>query len=267
FQPAGFTQKTKAHEKTISLNDGGTISDWASFESYQWPQPAAPAYAILDEMAAEVPAGMKLIAYGPGGVLENLIGLVGYESLCLLLIDDPALAGAIFDRVGSTLLRHYELVMQHDIVGAAIVNDDWGFKTQTMLSPQQMKQYVYPWTRQIVAAIHAAGRPAIQHSCGCFRDVIDDVIDDLRFDGRHSYEDTIMPVEEAYEKYGRRLAIMGGIDLDFLVRRSPAEVYQRSKAMLERAGTRGSYALGSGNSIPEYVPQENYLAMIRAAVE
>ena len=25
------------------------------------------------------------------------------------------------------------------------------------------------------------------------------------------------------------------------------------------------YALGSGNSIPEYVPVENYLAMIRAA--
>lgn len=25
------------------------------------------------------------------------------------------------------------------------------------------------------------------------------------------------------------------------------------------------YALGSGNSIPDYVPTENYLAMIRAA--
>ncbi|MEI8194724.1 MAG: uroporphyrinogen decarboxylase family protein, partial [Phycisphaerae bacterium] len=67
--------------------------------------------------------------------------------------------------------------------------------------------------------------------------------------------------------YGRRIAIMGGIDLDFLVRRTPDEIYRRSKAMLERAQDRGSFALGSGNSIPEYVPQENYLAMIRAAVE
>jgi hypothetical protein len=27
----------------------------------------------------------------------------------------------------------------------------------------------------------------------------------------------------------------------------------------------GGYALGSGNSIPEYVPFENYMAMIAAA--
>lgn len=210
---------------------------------------------------------MKIIAYGPGGILENVIGLVGYESLCLMLADDPKLAGKIFDAVGRGLLGHYELVMRHEIVGAAIVNDDWGFKTQTMLAPEQMRQHVYPWTRKIVAAIHANGKPAIQHSCGCFRDVIEVVIDDIRFDGRHSYEDTIMPVEEAYEKYGRRIAIMGGIDLDFLVRRTPEEVYRRSKAMLERAQERGSFALGSGNSIPEYVPVENYLAMTRAALE
>jgi uroporphyrinogen decarboxylase len=36
--------------------------------------------------------------------------------------------------------------------------------------------------------------------------------------------------------------------------------------MLDLAETRGGYALGSGNSIPEYVPQENYLAMISAAM-
>lgn len=34
FFPTNFPAKAKAHEKTLSLNDGGTISDWASFESY-----------------------------------------------------------------------------------------------------------------------------------------------------------------------------------------------------------------------------------------
>jgi uroporphyrinogen decarboxylase len=37
--------------------------------------------------------------------------------------------------------------------------------------------------------------------------------------------------------------------------------------MLDRASGRGGYALGSGNSIPTYVPQENYLAMVRAGLE
>jgi uroporphyrinogen decarboxylase len=37
--------------------------------------------------------------------------------------------------------------------------------------------------------------------------------------------------------------------------------------MLERTAGRGGYALGTGNSVPDYVPDENYLAMIRAALD
>jgi uroporphyrinogen decarboxylase len=95
---------------------------------------------------------------------------------------------------------------------------------------------------------------------------MDSIIDVCKYDGKHSYEDTIEPVEAAYERWGNRIAIMGGIDLDFVCRKTPEEVYQRSRAMLERAEKHGGYALGSGNSIPEYVPQENYFAMISAAV-
>ena len=40
---------------------------------------------------------------------------------------------------------------------------------------------------------------------------------------------------------------------------------KRSAAMLERAQGRGGYALGSGNSIPAYVPPAGYFAMIKAA--
>ena len=38
-------------------------------------------------------------------------------------------------------------------------------------------------------------------------------------------------------------------------------------AMLERTAGRDGYLLGSGNSIPEYVPAENFLAMNRAALD
>jgi uroporphyrinogen decarboxylase len=95
---------------------------------------------------------------------------------------------------------------------------------------------------------------------------MDDVIDTLKYDGKHSFEDTIQPVEQAYEQYGKRIAILGGIDVDFICRSDPAAVHERAKAMVERAGTLGGYALGSGNSIPSYVPHEGYFAMIAAAV-
>ena len=56
---------------------------------------------------------------------------------------------------------------------------------------------------------------------------------------------------------------MGGIDLDMLCQKSPAEIYELvfEKGRRFRAAAQG-YALGSGNSIPDYVPVEGYLAMI-----
>jgi uroporphyrinogen decarboxylase len=145
-----------------------------------------------------------------------------------------------------------------------ISNDDWGFKTQTMLSPADMRRYVIPWHKRIVETIHKAGKPAILHSCGNLKLLMDDIIDTIGYDAKHSYEDSILPVEEAYELYGKRIAILGGLDLDFVCRSTPDEVHKRAVAMLERVKGRGGYALGTGNSVPEYVPVENYLAMISA---
>jgi uroporphyrinogen decarboxylase len=70
-----------------------------------------------------------------------------------------------------------------------------------------------------------------------------------------------LPVEEAYSLYGSRIAILGGIDVDFLCRSSPIEIKKRTDKLLDLTKS-GGYALGSGNSIPDYVPIENYLAMI-----
>jgi len=246
---------------------GGTrIQDRTSFDAYPWPTPDDFDYSTL-AIDADLPQGMRLIVCGPGGVLENAVALVGYDTLCYLIADEPELVSDIFERIGSTLVRHYEIVSRYPAVGACISNDDWGFKTQPMLAPDQMRQYVHPWHQRIVETIHAAGKPAILHSCGNQESLYEDIIETLRYDGKHSYEDTIQPVEEAYEQYGARLAILGGIDLDFICRSTPQAVYERSRAMLDRSAARGSYGLGTGNSVPEYVPPENYFAMIAAAVE
>jgi uroporphyrinogen decarboxylase len=246
---------------------GGVIRDRASFEAYPWQDPENDDWSIFDRLKPHVPDGMRLMVFSNGGVLENLISLVGFEDLCFIMEDEPDLARDLADAIGSRLLRFYQLAMEKPIIGTAVVNDDWGFKTQPFLAPEQMREFITPWHRRMAQVIHDAGRPAILHSCGELKLLWDDIIEDLKFDGKHSYEDAILPVEQAYEKYGRRIAIMGGIDLDFLCRSTPDEIHRRCKAMIERTLPRGGYALGSGNSIPDYVPLENFAAMRRAALE
>jgi uroporphyrinogen decarboxylase len=257
FKTAEFERK-----ETYSLNAGSIITDRASFRLYPWPDPDSFDYTDLNRAQKLLPPGMKLIVYGPCGVLENVIAIVGFEQLCMLLADDPELVGNIFDAVGSRLVRYYEICSAFDSVGALIVNDDWGFKTQTMLSPLDMRRYVFTWTRKIVEIIHNSGKPAILHSCGNLEKVMDDIIDDMKFDGKHSFEDVIMPVEQAYEKWGGRIAILGGVDMDFMCRSKPQQIKKRCEAMLAKTAATGGYALGTGNSVPEYVPFDNYIAMI-----
>jgi uroporphyrinogen decarboxylase len=261
----GFPAGKHEYAKSISQNEGAVITDWESFRRYQWPDPDAFDYSRLDAAEKWLPAGMKAIVFGPGGVLENCISLCGYEGLAVMVMDDPKLAKEVFDNVGSRLVRYYQLSGGRDAVGAMISNDDWGFAQQTMLSPEDMRKYVIPWHKRIVKAIHEAGMPAILHSCGNLAAVMDDIIDVCKYDAKHSYEDKIMPVEEVYAKWGSRIAILGGIDVDFVCRSTPEKIQERCRRMLALAEAKGGYALGTGNSVPEYVPQEHYLAMVQVA--
>jgi uroporphyrinogen decarboxylase len=263
----GFAQGHRESKSTVSMNTGFLITDWPSFEAYKWPDPESYDYSKLRNIEPCLPDGMKLMAMGPGGVLENAIALAGYDNLCFMLSDDPSLAKAIFDNVGSRLLRYYELSVPYPSVGMVMSNDDWGFKSQTFLSPAHMREYVLPWHKKIVGVAHARGLPAVLHSCGCLDEVMDDVIGYCGFDGKHSFEDNIIPVEDAYERWQGRIAILGGIDVDFIISRPESEIRRRCRAMLERSEGRGGYALGTGNSVPEFIPQDKYIALLKAALE
>lgn len=46
----------------------------------------------------------------------------------------------------------------------------------------------------------------------------------------------------------------------------PQEVRQHTRFLAETCGRRGRYAVGSGNSIPSYVPVDNYLSMVDEAL-
>lgn len=260
-----FKFENTEHEKkeTVSINEGSAITGWKTFEAYHWPNPEHVNFELLNQLSGELRDGMKFIVSSPGGVLENVIALVGFERLCFMIYEDEQLTKAIFDAVGSRLLRFYEICSALPPVGALIVNDDWGFKTQTMLAPETLRQFVFRWHKKIVETIHKNRKYAILHSCGNLSEVIDDIADDLKFDAKHSYEDTILPVEQAWQQWHNRFAVIGGIDMDFLVRRTPEAITQRCQKILELTSSK-SYALGSGNSIPAYVPIPNYLAMIEA---
>ena len=259
-----FAEGQHSEKETISLNARALICDEKSFDQFKWEDPEAYDFSKLEKIEDYLPEGAKLAVMGPGGVLENVISLTGYDNLCLMLYDEPDLLKQIFDHVGQRMVKYYKIAAQHHSVGLIISNDDWGFNTQTFLSPDAMNEYVYPWHKKIVDVAHQHNKPIILHSCGYSLGVMENIIDDLHYDGKHSYEDNILSVEQSYDCWKGRIAILGGIDVDFLIESSEAEVKKRSHDMIKRTINSGGYALGTGNSVPEYIPIEKYFAMISA---
>jgi len=259
----GFKHGTAQHKKSKSANEGSVIYDWESFEAYDWENPQSYYTGRIEKIEKFLPDGMKFIVCAPCGVLENVIGLIGFDNLCYMTLDDSELLKTIADNVGQSLYEYYEQIVNYNSVGAIIANDDWGFNTQTMLSTEDMRKYIFPWHKKIVELAHNVGKPVILHSCGNLEKVWDDIIDDIKIDGKHSYEDNIKPVENMYDALKGKIAVLGGIDMDFVCRKSQDEIYDRCTAMLKKTNCKG-YALGTGNSIPYYLPDENYFAMISA---
>jgi uroporphyrinogen decarboxylase len=91
---------------------------------------------------------------------------------------------------------------------------------------------------------------------------MEDLIEDVGIDAKHSFEDTIQPVEAFSERYGKRIAVIGGVDIDLLSRGSEEQVRARTRQILRACTPSRAFILGSGNSIANYVSPQNYLAML-----
>jgi uroporphyrinogen decarboxylase len=130
------------------------------------------------------------------------------------------------------------------------------------MSPDFLRAKILPWHARCARIAHAKGKPYLLHSCGNLDQIMEDLIQDVGIDGKHSYEDTILPVTEAKRRYGGRISILGGIDMDFLCRAKAPAVRKRVRDTLTVCMEGGGYCLGTGNTVANYVPLDAYLAML-----
>ncbi len=241
------------------------IKDRQSFEAFDWPTPEEVTFELVEYCSEHLPEGMKLVANLGGGLLEWAMWLVGAEDFCLMVYDDPELVREIIARINDQQVAVARQSASHPVVIACALGDDMGFKTQTFLPPDVLRELIFPGLRRIADAVHASGKAFILHSCGNLTLVMDDLIDMVGVDAKHSYEDVIMPVAEVKRRWGGRVAILGGVDVDMLCRADEPALRSYVRSIVEQCGPGGGYALGSGNSIANYIPPENLRVMLDEA--
>jgi len=245
----------------------GAITNWDEFEQYPWPKVEDVDFFPLEYLSTHLPEGMGLMTCHGGGPFEHLSQVLSLEGICILVCEDPDLVKAVADRIGGLLLAYYRHLADLDNVIALFQGDDMGFRTQTLIRPDQLRTYSLPWHKRFAELAHDHGIPYFLHSCGNVDALMDDLIDDVRIDAKHSFEDAIVPVEAFHAQYADRIGALGGVDVNRLTQDSPEAIRARVRTLIETCGGRGRYAVGSGNSIPSYIPVENYLTMLDEALE
>lgn len=241
----------------------GPITNWEEFETYPWPDPRKASTRSLEWYQENLPDDMCVI--GGGGFAhfaEYLTWLMGYETLCYSLYDQRDLVQAISTRLIEIYRVVIARILEFDRVKIIWGSDDMGFRSGTLISPEDTRRFILPGHKLMAQMAHDAGRPYLLHSCGNLESILPDLIDDVRIDAKHSFEDTIEDVTEAKERYGDRVALLGGIDVDFLCRADEEQIRRRVRRTLDKCQPGGGYCLGTGNSVANYIPVESYLIML-----
>jgi uroporphyrinogen decarboxylase len=261
----GQTVPPRAGDRLWADEHHGAIMSWEDFEKYPWPRPEEFDFFAYEYLSRNLPEGMGLIACHGGGVFEHLSWIMSMEGLSVALHEEPRLVRAVADRLGELMMAFYSHILDLDNLVAVFPGDDMGYKSATLVAPDVLRTYVLPWHARFAAMTHAKKLPYFLHSCGRVDAVMEDLISVVGIDGKHSFEDGIVPVQDFQARYGGRIAVLGGIDLNILAGGSPDDVRRQTHRLVTTCGARGRYAVGSGNSVPSYVPLENYLVMIDEA--
>lgn len=277
FRRVGYDVVTFEQCITSAMPSGGAlcggmgpIQDRATLNTFPWQAIPARWYEMaaprFEALGRHMPKGMKAIGGVGNGTFEIAEDLVGLQFLPFLEADDPEAYADLFLRIGDLMTTVWERFMNEfgELYCVCRFGDDLGFRSSLLTMPSTIRKHVIPQYRRVIDLVHAAGKPFLLHSCGCIFEVMDDLIS-AGIDAKHSNEDAIAPFERWIADYGDRIGLLGGIDMDFIVSRDAetirATVMEKARAF--RRLTRG-YAVGTGNSIPNYVPAQNYLAMLEA---
>jgi uroporphyrinogen decarboxylase len=162
-------------------------------------------------------------------------------------------------------VKFTETLCQFSRFGAINIGDDMGHKTGTLINPNDLRGIFVPWHRRIIQTAKSRGKLGFFHVCGQVEAIMDDLINTVGIDARHSTQDVIEPITISKQRWGERVALLGGVDVDFITRAKPEDLRTYTRTILEACVPGGGFAFGVGNWVADTIPIENYLVVLEEA--
>ncbi|MCK5000646.1 MAG: hypothetical protein KAS23_13975 [Anaerohalosphaera sp.] len=191
---------------------------------------------------------------------------IGYEDFCMKSILDPAFITEFQKRVHEYTMRELEMYMQYPIDAIKIAS---GLITNTgsMISPEMMEQFEYPYMREQMKLIKAHNKLVHMHVDGYVIPLIplflEMGIDILNPIDPCSGKQDICRIKELY---GDQLTLCGNIDINTtLLEGTPQQVAEDVTDHINKLANNGGYIVASSHDLHQLIPIENICAMRDAA--
>ena len=238
----------------------GAIRSDQDFEAFPWPTPDDFDLSVLDETDRVLSDDFK-ISFAVGKVFNLGWWLMGFDTYAYAMADNPGLIERLHAKIAELQTAVVERALEHKSVGMVWHADDMAYRTGLMVSPGLFRKHIFPVYKRMNDMCKQRDVVTCFHSDGKMDDLIDDIID-AGFDAFNPIEPVAMDIRTLKDRVNGRLTLIGNVDLSYtLTRGTPAEVDEEVKGLIRDLAPGGGYALASANSVPEYVPWENLVAM------
>ncbi len=238
----------------------GIIKSKKDIDKFPWPDVKKADFSDFEIAEENLPDGMKVFGVC-GKIFVATWMLLGFENFVMMSVDNEALVDHLISIIGEIQVKFCERMLEFDCVGGIWCPDDIAYRTGTIMPPAWLKQKIFSYYKKMSGPIKESGKIFLYHSDGNLYEMLETIIDS-GFNALHPIEPESMDIEEVRRRAGKRIALIGNVRVHTLATGTKQDIESLVKNRIQNYGMEGGYALGSSNSIPNYVPLENYLTML-----
>jgi uroporphyrinogen-III decarboxylase len=218
---------------------------------------------IREYVEAAQGTGIAVALLG-GAIFQTLYEFViGLTDFMVLVIEDRE----FIDELMARSADYYEKLFQRAVdAGIDILYpaDDFAYNNGLFVNPDMFEELWRPHFDRIIAPARNAEVPLWFHSDGKLDDAMEMLID-MGMNCVSPMDPTGIDYHDYKKRYGHRVTLHGNIDITWpLIKGTPKDVEHNVKEHMDALKPGGRWIAGSSHSIVNYIPHENFLAMINA---
>ncbi|MBC8873707.1 MAG: hypothetical protein H8E44_30075 [Planctomycetes bacterium] len=189
--------------------------------------------------------------------------VVGMTDCMVMTIEEPDLLDELMARSADYFA---ELVPRAIDEGVDVVflADDFAYNKGLFVEPTRFAQLWRPHFDRIMEPASNANKPILFHSDGKIDDAVEMLLE-MGVDCLNPMDPSGVDYRDYKRRYGDQVTLSGNIDITWpLVNGTPKDVERDVKEHMDVLKPGGRWIAGSSHSIVNYIPHENFAAMINA---